>query len=524
MTKTHTADTEGHGEEDVPLREILDGVSPVSSGDKTSSPSFFHEVQWNKSTRFKLILSVCLSMVYFILGWSKSQIGPAFLDLMIISGANLEMGSWFMTSYFLGRLIGSTVGGYLYTRRNHYLLFAASVTVNGLILAAIPWCTYYKLMIAAHAFNGVFEGIMNLTLTSKAVSVWGPTARGRSYIQIMYAIFALSGIIAPVVTAPFLLSNSHKNPNITSLTNQSNSQNNHDMTVGTIEAISPKKDNMTSWTNDTMSDMGEYFLGYNDTMRKARIPEYHTSRLYVAYSISALITVSTSVPFIILFLKSKHSVILDAEIVKPVYIGNLKLLLKRLQFLNIGIFSAMFSVIGQTMGNFITVFCVQHLKWTKVSGAMMTSFYVFATLVGNIGGIFLVRFLKSHTILLSSTVTYTVGLIGLGICAHLYADVGIWLSVCIIGVPFGMIWPTFISWTNSYLIPVSGYVTSYLLVTAHVATMLHPLVISYLMEEVSLLWFSYLCVIEGCISIMSVIMMAIYTNISKVHKQKCPHS
>ncbi|XP_069114692.1 sodium-dependent glucose transporter 1C-like [Argopecten irradians] len=514
---------------------LPDIPSPEVDGEtKAENQSFFSEVRLNKDTRSKFFLSLSLSMVYFILGWSKSQIGPAFLDLIAISGVNLERGSWFMTSYYFGRLIGTAVGGHLYTKINHYLLFVVSISVNGLVLVAIPWCVRFELMVAAHALNGVLEGALTLVKTSKTVSVWKSTSRGNSFIQLMYAVFAISGILAPMATAPFLLSKLPNDTNMMQFTGDSNSSGQQNMPTWTSlaglssesnltlsgievsswasESNSTRPTFVTLWQNQTSESKGLFDKDNSNTTATADIfLGHYTSRLYIIYSVSATLNLLTSVPFVLLFLKSKKNTVKEVEYTKPVYLRHLRIIVQRLQMVNIGLFSAMFSAIGQTLANFITVFCVQYLDWTKVSGAMLTSFYVFATLVGNIAGVFLVRILQTHTILLLATVTYSLGLACLSLCALFYADIGIWVSVGIIGVPFGMVWPAFISWTNSHFIHVTGYVTSYILVISHTATMLHPPLVSYLMDRVSPLWFGYLCTVEGSVSVFSALMMVFYS-------------
>ncbi|XP_060081170.1 sodium-dependent glucose transporter 1-like [Ylistrum balloti] len=184
----------------IPLEEDLDKIYH----DHTEK-SFKTEIRRKNETRFKLLQSLFLAMAFMILGWSKGQLGPAFMDLLFITGADLKAGSGFMTSYYAGRMLGSILAGVIYLKVNKYLIFVFSISINGIIVAAIPWCSQYELMMAAHVIHGVSGGVLDVAITSEAVKIWGPTARGRSYLQILAASFAVSGLLAPMATAPFLL-------------------------------------------------------------------------------------------------------------------------------------------------------------------------------------------------------------------------------------------------------------------------------------------------------------------------------
>ncbi|OWF40707.1 Sodium-dependent glucose transporter 1 [Mizuhopecten yessoensis] len=128
----------------------------------TEYRSFLHEILNNDATRFKTLLSVCAASGFCILGWTKGQFGPAFLDILLIGGTSLEEGSMFMTSYFIGRVLGSILGGAIYSRLNRYLILVVAMTTNSVMFAVIPWCTVYELMIAAHVLHGISGGVMSV--------------------------------------------------------------------------------------------------------------------------------------------------------------------------------------------------------------------------------------------------------------------------------------------------------------------------------------------------------------------------
>ncbi|OWF38211.1 Sodium-dependent glucose transporter 1A [Mizuhopecten yessoensis] len=204
---------------DIALMYKIDEESIIENdGNDKTKETFCFEIQNNKIIQSQVVRSVCVSAAYMMKGWTKGQIGPAFPDIMMISGADLENGSAFMTSLYTGQLLGSVLAGVIYSKMNKYLLFAGSLVMYSLMLAAIPWCYLYDLMVAAHALLGVSGGIISVAIDSESVAIWGPTPRGRSYLFGNSAAYAIASVISPLVAAPFLLKQSTYNSAYTNFT------------------------------------------------------------------------------------------------------------------------------------------------------------------------------------------------------------------------------------------------------------------------------------------------------------------
>ncbi|XP_060070746.1 sodium-dependent glucose transporter 1-like [Ylistrum balloti] len=394
-----------------------------------------------------------------------------------------------MTAYYTGRFLGSFLAGVIYSRMNTYLLFGISLVMFGFVLGGIPWCVYYELMIGAHAVLGIFGGILPVAIYSESVQIWGPTRRGRSYLMLHGAVSIIASVLAPIATGPFLTEKQDGISNSSLLSDTNNS------VIGNV-------------TIPFVSD------GYI-TGSSILPPDQNSSRLYIAYSISAGLFLVVALPFFKLFRfsKSNKTAILKKE--KNEFIGLFSIFLKRLQLFNIGVFSLFHNAFDFTFTGYLSTFCVKYLLWTNMSGAMLTSTAFFTRLVGSIFGIFLVRGFRSDTLLLLSTTAITIGFLGFTVSAHVYSDVGVWISVCVIGIPFGLIWPNFLSWINASLIPVRGEISSFINVTSFLGALLAPMIFGYVMEEISLLWFCYLCVGISTINIINAILIVCYSKSMK---------
>jgi FHS family Na+ dependent glucose MFS transporter 1 len=87
--------------------------------------------------------------------------GPAFLDLQIITSTDLEKASAFFTSGSVGYLLGSLVAGIVYERVNKSVLLGASVAGMAAVTAVIPICSPYVLMIAMQFLCSCFKGALD---------------------------------------------------------------------------------------------------------------------------------------------------------------------------------------------------------------------------------------------------------------------------------------------------------------------------------------------------------------------------
>ncbi|XP_069114674.1 sodium-dependent glucose transporter 1B-like [Argopecten irradians] len=398
-----------------------------------------------------------------------------------------------MTAYYTGRFLGSILAGFIYSRMNKFLLFGISLLMFGVVVGAIPWCALYEVMITAHVVLGIFGGILAVAIYSESVLIWGPTGRGRSYLMLHGGISIIASVLAPIATGPFLTDRSDDIYNSSSIQHAS--------------ANTSILYNVTILPNITSESplIGTSFVN----------PDEQPSRLYIAYSISAGLCLLVALPFFRLFKFSKSNKMAFSSKERNKFIGSFSLFLKRLQLVNVGAYSLFHNAVDYTFTGYLSTFCVKYLLWTNMSGAMLTSTAFFTRLLGSLIGIFLVRVFKSDTLLLLSTSAYTLGLLGFTISAHVLSDVGIWISVCVIGIPFGLVWPNFLSWINASLIPVRGEVSSFINVTAFLGALLAPMLFGYMMEEFNLLWFCYLCVVKSIVNIINAFIILCYSRSMK---------
>lgn len=426
--------------------------------------------------REKYFISLGIMWSFFVLGWTIGQFGPSLLDLRIITSTSLKEASGFMTGHSVGYLIGSVVLGIIFDkmRKEKTYSVAWSVVAMTVILAVIPWCYIYELMVAMHVFKGVAGGGLDTTGNALLISLW--RADGKSFLQSIHFAFAIGGAISPFVTGPFLAP--EKNMNTTSAVTGNTSIANHT-------------------NNATTSDSSDF--------------PWTESRLYVPYSIAAFLALTATVPLFVLACTSKRP--LDVKSVKSVSsvdedideernIQKLSTGMKAFVLIILMVFLGIYCAMEDGFNNFLATFCVSKLKWTKYMASIVTAVFWISYTVARFIGIFLARVFKPVKLMFILTVLVILGFLGFFLSAQFKVYEGIWISSGVVGLAMSMIFPLVFAWTEESILPVTGFVASLFLIAASLGSMINPIVLGFLMDYSSPMWLAYIMLGESVINLM----------------------
>lgn len=319
------------------------------------------------------------------------------------------------------------------------------------------------------------------------VYVWGD--ENGSYMQALHFAFAIGGIISPLATAPFLVPRHHDDilPTV-AMTTPSTHWN----------STVPYQNNTVLWTPS---------LGLNNMTNSSTIsneePEFFKieSRVYIAYLISAILAFSAAFPFLYMHLKSenKNGVNSKQEEKSEPDDRKLPLRMKVLIMSNMMCMMGIYSAIEDTYAGFLTTFVVQQLHWTKTLGSFATSFYWAAFGTGRFFGIFLVKFCYPVRMISIYCMLLVLAFVGLLFSSTAYFDEGLWVCVPLAGLALSIIFPTVFTWTEEELLPVTGKVASLFLIASSSGTMINPIVLGFLMDELTPMYFCYLLLGESII-------------------------
>lgn len=323
-------------------------------------------------------------------------------------------------------------------------------------------------------------------------------------------MFDIGTFVAPVVVAPFLL---YATENERAFSNNSTSRT-------LIRNVTEGTDNFQNMftTKTFLNDSELTYIHIEDTtipnvsitsnnMTLGPADRTKTSRLYIPYTISAAVGVCVFVAFLIMFVIQREDTNMvpnvdeDDDIVNTSVLTTARTLPPKLRMLSLVLLSSLlmiFQSLADSFSAYLAVFCVTYLNWSAADSAVINSVTNFCGIVAAVVALF--------SACLNTLIFTGVNVIGtvLGMASLLVSslhnmDIGIWLSSGVVGYFKAMVFSLIFTWTNEYVTPVSGAVSSLYLLTTCVGSTVNTVILGWLMEDYSNLWFCYLFLIQGIV-------------------------
>lgn len=312
----------------------------------------------------------------------------------------------------------------------------------------------------------------------------------KTYVQIAHFMFAFGGILAPILSAPFLS---------TELSNNQNSSA-QELSNITLAYVSPSVFYETQ-TAISITNISRHILTTDTTGIK--------SEIYKGYTICAVLTLLSAVPFLVVYYKSDENACptTKKDGTKETT-ETISLRLKALSLVILCIIIASYTALEDTYAGFLTTFTVKHFNWSKSEGAFATSVFWTFFAVGRFFGIFIVNFVGQVKLLFIYTVTIIAAFICLLVTALYQIDTGVWVSSIVVGFGMSIFFPIFFSWTESKFFHVDGKVTSLIMGCASIGVIINPIILARVMNTASI-WFAYVLTGES-ILVLIVFSIAVY--------------
>lgn len=127
----------------------------------------------------------------------------------------------------------------------------------------------------------------------------------------------------------------------------------------------------------------------------------------------------------------------------------------------------------------------------------MTTIYWTAFAIGRFVGIGITKRFSTKRILMLYISVLTLSSIGLMLTNLFRFDVGIWIFVPLSGFSQSILFPLLLSWIEEDFFKVSGKMISLLLFVGSIGTMITPIILGYLIDLYSPMWFPYSQVIAS---------------------------
>lgn len=183
----------------------------------------------------------------------------------------------------------------------------------------------------------------------------------------------------------------------------------------------------------------------------------------------------------------------------------------------VGLLLLLFAASLDTVASLLTTFCVEYLDWSKANGSLLTSLYMIGLLVGRLISIFSVNKFSPKNLLGLQLGMAMIVIIGMAVSAHFKFQVGIWITLPLIGFSHAPVIACLMSWVDDSFIPVSGQFTSFVFICLVTGATSSPVVTGYMMEHWTLKSFYYLLFIY---SISLLLVLAILNQLAKIVKRR----
>lgn len=310
-------------------------------------------------------------------------------------------------------------------------------------------------------------------------------------MQAIHFAYAFGGVISPLISEPFL---TPREQNIANVTTTNNTAFKYNVTIGqqmVTETYYLTEENATS--------VYEAILNTTDSFGNDR----QTTKVHYAFIIVGIIILLSAIPLIVrYFLDSKN----QSEIIKTSpeerLDNTMPFIKKFLAFLLLGMYFFSYTSVEDCVASFLMTFVVKHLDFTKTDGSLITAVFWASFAFFRFIGIFVARWVSPGKMLLFHFLFLILALLGLLFGSLTKAIIVVWISVAAIGAAQSSMFPTMFTWTERHIFPVTGKVSSFLIIMASSGTMIHPIAVGYLIEKVSSMSFCYLMLTETVVSFL----------------------
>lgn len=333
----------------------------------------------------------------------------------------------------------------------------------------------------------IFFSVANSELLSLFGNKAGP------YMQAMHFAFAVGGIVSPLVMAPFLAVENNADYGYPNTTSQYT------------------KTNVSKYVDIYSNNRSIMLQNLSNVVFNQK-----TSKVYIPYSISGILAFTSALSFIFVYLKSRR--LFRNKTVRQKTIRNVRQLTRFTKLFILFIFSIIFllyTAMEDTVGAFVTTFCVEQMGMTKTEGSYVTSFFWSFFAFGRLTGILAGKLLRSIPLVAIYSTSLMLSFVLLALAPFINSQATVWVSTAFTGLAMSILFPVLFTWTEEDFLLVNGKIASLFIVMSTAGSIASPAALGYLIEEVSSMWYAYILLGES-------IGVVIFFAIAVLLKKKLP--
>lgn len=369
------------------------------------------------------------------------------------------------------------------------------------------------------------------------MTIWeGESGPGLVFMGFCYS---LGGFFGPLYTEPFLAPKTNHTANGNLMDNCTNASfSTTDDRLGGVEINYDKTlfSNGTFLNTRVVDSTFNYSIAHdvNAHGNASSTPCHHhgDSQLFWSYLITAVLMTIAAVPFVVLWCKSwnkktcaKYSVVsinynlqeskeMSAE--KPITEADKALGMNKpdenedcgnerprkvyfLIMLICSVYCLLHTLAEDTFNQFIFLFVVKYLNWSKHHGAWITSLYWGVSTCSKLILIFIFKRFRLGPVLFISAIAMVCSCLLFTLSANFDVFYLVWISTGLFGLFQAPIYSGIVAWSDAELMKLNGKECGALLVAMSCGSIAGPFIISFLVKTISLFVFPCL-VLAACVA------------------------
>lgn len=319
------------------------------------------------------------------------------------------------------------------------------------------------------------------------ISLW--SKEDQMFMQLLHFCFAFGAITSPLVSAPFLAPKITPNETLESTTFAPFSR----PSTPTLDfSILSKYDTDGTVTLGPLYNTTTTFF-LSNTKSTSELPR--ETQVKYAYLIGSVFAFLVSLPFLWFYFKDRSNGSASAK--QPETKSkqrNLPIFWLLVTFLLTNFFFLIYAIAEFTFAMYLMAFLVEQYEHvTKTQGASGSAVFYASLAAGRFSMVFVGKFISPGKIVAFLSLLLGASAASFYVSAITFENTSALMVLSgFVGFSMSGIYPSALVWTESEMLRVNSYVASALQLFGGLACMLQPLVLGFLMEHRSNLWFVYL--------------------------------
>ena len=308
-------------------------------------------------------------------------------------------------------------------------------------------------------------------------------SEGGVFLQMTHFLFAIGGILSPLVSKPFMIRTILTlDENVTTLPSSGLNNTTSQCAYG-CNQLTDTKINEENFSTSAECASGVIVL--------------KETNIQTAFLIGAVLAVSAALPFFVFYIKGRNKQReRNTEHGENESSSKLPGKIQLFVVILLCVVSAVATALVDMFPSYIATFGLLQLGWSQDFGSSMTSLFFAMYAVGNLLGVFILKCITSQSFIYIAYFT-SIGSIFLFLVSVLWTITALQtIVIAAIGMTVSAILPTLFTWTQEAVTPISGKIASAFLFAGSAGGMANPVLLGFLMESISPMWFLYLSLAE----------------------------